>query len=136
MKTVCASTGRGNSGFTIIEISLVIGLLLGLVMFAGISINAVRDWQRGKDASISLQAVFAAQRAYLSDHPTANIAVVSAEQLNPYFPQGWNTMPVVKSLDDQSLTVDYATMPPILLLGSSVYDPSSSGTDGLWDVGQ
>lgn len=136
MKTFCSHPTRCNGGFTLIEISLVIGLLLGLATFAGMNIAAVRDWQRGKDASVSLQAVFAAQRAYLSDHPTADIAEVSTEQLQLYLPQGWTTMPGVISLDDESLTVDHTVMPPLLMLGSSVYDPSSNGSDGLWDVGQ
>ncbi len=136
MKTFCSHPTCRNAGFTLIEISLVIGLLLGLATFAGMNIAAVRDWQRGKDASVSLQAVFAAQRAYLSDHPTADIAEVSTEQLQLYLPQGWTTMPAVISLDDESLTVDHTVMPPLLMLGSSVYDPSSNGSDGLWDVGQ
>ena len=127
---------RHNGGFTLIEISLVIGLLLGLATFAGMNIAAVRDWQRGKDASVSLQAVFAAQRAYLSDHPTVDISGVPTDQLLPYLPQGWTAMPTVLSLDNESLSVDHTVMPPLLMLGSSVYDPSSNGSDGLWDVGQ
>lgn len=127
---------RHNGGFTLIEISLVIGLLLGLATFAGMNIAAVRDWQRGKDASVALQAVFAAQRAYLSDHPTADIAVAATDQLELYLPQGWTTIPALVSLNDEPLTVDHTVMPPLLMLGSFVYDPSSRGNDGLWDAGQ
>ncbi len=136
MKTISPHKARRNAGFTLIEISLVIGLLLGLATFVGMNISAVRDWQRGKDASVSLQAVFAAQRAYMSDHPTADISEVSTVQLQVYLPQGWSTMPVVKSLDDDTLTVDHTVMPPRLMLGTSVYDPSLKGSDGLWDAGQ
>ena len=127
---------RHHGGFTLIEISLVIGLLLGLATFAGMNIAAVRNWQRGKDASVSLQAVFAAQRSYLSDHPTADIAGVPTDQLEHYLPQGWTTMPALVSLNDEPLSVDHTVMPPLLMLGSSVYDPSSNGSDGLWDAGQ
>ena len=136
MTNLNSRPARHHGGFTLIEISLVIGLLLGLATFAGMNIAAVRDWQRGKDASVSLQAVFAAQRAYLSDHPTADIAGVPTDQLQLYLPQGWVTMPTVLSLDDEALSVDHTVMPPLLMLGSSVYDPSSNGSDGLWDVGQ
>lgn len=129
----CSSLRRG---FTLIEISLVIGLLLGLAMFAGMNISAVRDWQQGKDASISLQAVFAAQRAYMADHPTASIASVSATELQTYLPEGWSAIPTVFSLNDDSLTVDHTVMPPRLLWGSTVYDPSGNGKDGLWDTGR
>lgn len=123
-------------GFTLIEISLVIGLLLGLATFAGMNIYVVRDWQRGKDAALSLQAVFAAQRAYLSDHPTADITGVSASELQIYLPQGWSSMPVVTSLDNDTLTINYTVMPPRLMSGVTIYDPSTSGSDGLWDAGQ
>lgn len=129
-------SGLRRAGFTLIEISLVIGLLLGLATFAGMNISVVRDWQRGKDAALSLQAVFAAQRSYLSDHPTADIAEVSAAQLQVYLPQGWSTMPVVVSLDNDELNIDHTIMPPRLMLGTAVYDPSLKGSDGLWDVGQ
>lgn len=136
MKVTRFNAFRCKAGFTLIEVSLVIGLLLALATFAGMNFYAVRSWQQGKDAAVSLQAVFAAQRAYLSDHPTADIAGVPVEQLQLYLPQGWTTMPAVVSLDDEPLAVDHTVMPPVLMLGASVYDPSSNGTDGLWDVGQ
>lgn len=133
-------TGIGSSprrsGFTLIEISLVIGLLLGLATFATMNIMAVRDWQKGKDAGLALQAVFSAQRSYMADHPAAEIATVSAAKLVPYLPQGWSAIPAVSSLDDDPLAVDHSVMPPRLLLGGSVYDPTQSGSDGLWDAGQ
>lgn len=136
MKATCIQAAGRRAGFTLIEISLVIGLLLGLATFAGMNISAVRDWQRGKDAALSLQAVFAAQRAYLSDHPTADIAAVSPAEILPYLPQGWSSMPVVTSLDNDALSIDHTVMPPRLMLGSTVYDPSKTGSDGLWDAGQ
>ena len=136
MKAIHFQKTRCRAGFTLIEISLVIGLLLGLATFAGMNISAVRDWQKGKDASLSLQAVFAAQRAYLSDHPTADIAEVSAAELQVYLPQGWSSIPVVASLDNDTLTIDHTIMPPRLMLGTTVYDPSNKGSDGLWDAGQ
>jgi len=138
MKIIAISSVRRVSqrGFTLVEISLVIGLLLGLATFATMNISSVRDWQKGKDAAISLQAVFAAQRAYMADHPTADISAVSAAQLQAYLPEGWSSLPTVYSLDDDSLILDHSVMPPRLFYGTSVYDPSSSGNDGLWDTGR
>jgi len=136
MKTPHSHPSRRTAGFTLIEISLVIGLLLGLATFAGMNMSVVRDWQRGKDAALSLQAVFAAQRSYMSDHPTEDIATVSTAELQVYLPQGWSSMPVVTSLDDDDLTIDHTVMPPVLMLGTAVYDPSNDGSDGLWDAGQ
>jgi prepilin-type N-terminal cleavage/methylation domain-containing protein len=125
-----------RGGFSLIEISLVIALMLGLMSIVGMNIYAMRDWQTGKDAGLSLQAVFAAQRAYMADHPTANIATVTAAELTAYLPAGWSVMPTFESLDDETLTLDHAVMPPRLLLGETVYDPSDSPSDGLWDTDQ
>ncbi|MEN3943759.1 type II secretion system protein [Prosthecobacter sp. SYSU 5D2] len=126
---------RLRSGFSLIEISLVIGLLLGLAAFATMNVTAVRDWQRGKDAAVSIQAVFSAQRAYMSDHPTADIADVSAAELQAYLPEGWSSIPTAISLTGETLNLNHTVMPPQWRLGSTAYDPSGSGNDGLWDAG-
>lgn len=130
------STRPQRRGFTLLEISLVIGLMIGLALFTGMNISAIQDWQKGKDAALALEAVFAAQRAYMADHPTADIADVTAAELESYLPTGWTTLPVVHDLDSSVLTMDHSVMPPQLLSGTSVYDPSGSGTDGLWDTGK
>jgi prepilin-type N-terminal cleavage/methylation domain-containing protein len=129
-------SGRRRGGFSLIEISLVIALILGLMSVVGMNIYAMRDWQEGKDAGLSLQAVFAAQRGYMADHPTADIASVPTAQLEAYLPAGWTTMPVFRSLEDDVLTLDHSVMPPRLLLGDAAYDPSGSTSDGLWDTNQ
>jgi len=131
---LCSRSHR--AGFTLIEISLVIGLMIGLALFTGMNISAIQDWQKGKDAALALEAVFAAQRAYMADHPTADIEEVTRIELEAYLPTGWTTMPTVRSLDDGTLTIDHSVMPPQLLSGTTVYDPSGSGTDGLWDIGK
>lgn len=123
-------------GFTLIEISLVISLMLGLATIVGLNMSAMKNWQKGKDASLSLQAVFAAQRAYMADHPTANIAQVSSSQLQVYLPLGWASMPSFVSLNGDALTLDFNSMPPKLYFGGAVYDPSGSPSDGLWDTNQ
>lgn len=127
---------RDASGFTLLEISLVIALMIGLSAFIGFGYNSVSDYKRGKDASLSLQAVYAAQRAYMADNPTGNIAAVSEAQLQAYLPQGWSTMPTFTGLKGEALTLKFSVMPPILLHGISNYDPSPKTSDGLWDVGE
>ena len=125
-----------RAGFTLIEISLVIGLVIALIAFVGLNVGTVRDWQRGKNASLSLQAVFAAQRSYMADHPTANITQVTSTQLQPYLPTGWSSMPTFTSLEGDALTLNFNQMPPRLYLGNAVYDPSNNNADGLWDVNE
>lgn len=127
---------RRQAGFSLVEISLVISLMLGLAAIVGFNIAAMQAWQAGKTASLNLQAVYAAQRSYMADHPSADMATVPKEQLQGYLPDGWSTFPVFVSLDYDALELDHTTMPPRLYLSGTLYDPSDSTSDGLWDVGQ
>ena len=130
----------GPRGFTIIEISLVIGLILSLLAIGGLlGANVVRDWRMGKDASLALQAVYAAQRSYLADHPTSDIAVADWDtDLVPYLPTGWSaaTIKAIEGLDGEDLEPDTTVMPPVFLDGATPYDPSPPGDNALWDVGE
>jgi hypothetical protein len=63
------------------------------------------------------------------------MASVNVVQLNAYLPQGWAGMPVIEGLDDELLTIDHNVMPPVFMLSGSIYDPSGSSSDGLWDTG-
>lgn len=127
---------RRPGGFTLLEVSMVIALILGLSMVAGFSINAVQDWNKAKGATVSLQAVYAAQRSYLADHPTTDIKNVPSSELLPYLPEGWSTMPTATGLSGEPLTANHTVMPPYFMAGTNRYDPSTTQTDGLWDVGQ
>ncbi len=129
------SPSRIRRGFSLIELSFVMVLMVSLSFGMGFGVTSVQKWKKGKNASLALQAVYAAQRAYMADHPTADIATVSSSQLQAYLPQGWPTMPVVAGLDNEELTLDYTVMPPQLLMGTSAYDPSGKADDGLWDTG-
>ncbi len=123
-------------GFSLIEVSLVIGLIITLSAFVGISVSAVQNWQLGKNAALSLQAVYTAQRSYMADHPTSDISTVTATQLQSYLPQGWSSIPVFVGTKNEQLTLNFTVMPPRLLNGSNVYDPSGKSDDGLWDLGK
>jgi type II secretory pathway pseudopilin PulG len=126
---------RNAAGFSLVELSFVMALIISLSVAMGFGITSVQKWKKGKNASLALQAVYAAQRAYMADHPIADIAAVTATQLKSYLPQGWSDIPVVAGLQDEALTLDYSVMPPQLLLGTSTYDPSGKSDDGLWDTG-
>ena len=134
--SLLSSPGGRAAGFTLLEISLVIALMLSLSMLAGVTIQSIQEWNKAKTAALSLQAVYAAQRSYLADHPTTDIQNVSSSDLAPYLPEGWSTMPTAVGLEDESLTVNHKVMPPYLTAGTSRYDPSKTQSDGLWDAGQ
>ncbi|RYD38265.1 MAG: type II secretion system protein [Verrucomicrobiaceae bacterium] len=125
-----------NQGFTLIEISMVIGLILTLTAIAGLSISSVTRWKNGRNASLALQAVYAAQRGYLADHPTSTLQGIPSATLTSYLPTGWSGMPTMTGLNGEVLTLDYISMPPVFLNGANRYDPSPGTSDGLWDVGE
>ena len=112
------------------------GLILGLTVMIGFGYHLVSDWRKGRDAGLSLQAVYAAQRAYMADNPTADISAVTAAQLSPYLPQGWSALPTFVGLSGEVLSLNFTVMPPVLLNGSLRYDPSAKTADNLWDVGE
>ncbi len=127
---------RFFAGFTLLEISMVLALLLALIAVVGLSTQYIQNWKRAKDGSLALQAIYEAPRAFMADHPTSDIAIVTSAQLVPYLPQGWTVVPPGIGLDNETLTADFHQMPPKWTYGSGVYDPSASSTDGLWDVGE
>ena len=124
------------AGFTLIEISLVIALMLGLCAMVGLSVSSVHEWDKGKEAGLALQAVHAAQRSWLADHPTSDISNVTSIQISAYLPQGWDVLPTAIGLENETLTLDFNTMPPRWVDGGVTYDPSKSPSDGLWDAGK
>lgn len=132
-------------GMTLIEISIVLALILTLVGMTWMSFKPIKDWQKAKEAGISLQAVYTAQKTFLADHPTCptvpNITLngvkITAAQLQPYLP-GSTTgtlapMPSAVDLAGNTLDIDFTVIPPVL---KNFSDPSGSLTDGLWDIGK
>jgi type II secretory pathway pseudopilin PulG len=123
-------------GFSLVEMSLVIATMLGLIVFIGFGFNVTRQWQRGKNASLALQAAYSAQRSYLADHPAADITAVPISAIHAYLPEGWRSIPPIMGLNGEALSIEYSVMPPVLTTGGMAYDPSGKPDDGLWDVGE
>ena len=125
---------HAEAGFTLVELSVVIAVLLLLAGAAGIAVGPYFAYRDGRQAGESLRAVKAAQLMYLADNPTAAVNTLTQGLLTPYMPNGtWPTLPKVGS---QTPTINCAVFPPVAVLGGGTYDPSGSPTDGLWDVGQ
>jgi type II secretory pathway pseudopilin PulG len=136
MNTFSPNTrSRSAPGFSLLELSFVMMLILSLCGAIGLGVTSIQKWKKGKNASLALQAVYAAQRSYMADHPTADVAALTSTQLQSYLPQGWTAMPEVAGLNGETLSLDFTVMPPKLLLGTSPYDPSDRTDDGLWDTG-
>ncbi len=152
MKTIPTAPPH-RRGFTLLELSLVIGVLIALIGISMYSTRSLKEWRLGRDASEKLRAAYVAQRNYLADNPTTQVSTLTPALIRPYLPknfddpnQGNNPFTNKKLLAATSLTgttlyIRVNVSPPYVTTNSngtsgSPYDPSGSETDSLWDVGQ
>ena len=125
-----------RAAVTLIELTVVIAIVLLLVGIAIPIGTAYQDWQQGIGAGERLQAVYTAQRLYLSDFPTTNVAALMPNDIIPYLPDNSPALPVVQDLNGNPLAFNITVSPPIYLdAAGAVYDPTPAG-DGQWDVGR
>jgi len=127
---------RHEKGLSLVEMSLVIALMLGLATIVTYSISGVLDWRLGRDATEKLRAVYVAQRSFLADRPSKSFSTFTAAELIPYLPGSPGAMPTATAITNQALTLNFTSLPPFYMIGGQRYDPSGSQTDGIWDVGQ
>ena len=126
-----------KKGFTLLEMTIVIMVLLTLISVGVFSSRRLGEWKLGREASETLRTVYSAQRMYLADNPTTLVANITAANIIPYLPGNATSMPTVESLTGATLTILVNQTPPVVNEGGGVvYDPSGSNTDSLWDVGE
>lgn len=126
---------RLEKALSLIEMTLVIALILGLASIVTYSVSGTLDWKTGRDATEKLRAAYVAQKSFLADRPSKSVATFTSAELIPYLPGNPGVMPTASSLGGQALELNFTTMPPFFSLGGQRYDPSGSQTDGIWDVG-
>jgi len=130
-----------SRGFTLIEMSLVIFVLLALLTSGFYTSNVVGQWKLARDASETLRTVYVAQRTYLADNPTVPVTSLTQAMLLPYLPNNPATFPTATSLTSSVLHARVNVSPPYFTVTAGgiagvPYDPSQSTTDSLWDVGE
>lgn len=123
------------AGFTLIELTVVIMVLLAMTGLAIYYTGGMSKWNKGKEAAEKLRSVYAAQKGYLADNPTVAVSTLNSSRLIPYMPSGETAIPTVEGENGESLTIRLTVSPPVVVNGSTVYDPSGNSNDGLWDVG-
>jgi len=127
---------QSPNGFTLLEMTVVLMVLLTLLGTGLFVSTKYGEWQLGRAASEELRSVYAAQRMYLADKPTAVVADITTAQIIPYLANRVTAMPTVKSLEDTTLSIRVNVLPPTINDGSGgTYDPSGSPNDSLWDTG-
>lgn len=136
-----ASIRSVSRGFTLIEMSLVIFVLLALLTSGFYVSNVVGQWKLARDASETLRTVYVAQRTYLADNPTVPVTSLTQAMLLPYLPNNPATFPTATSLTSAVLHARVNISPPYFTvtaggIAGTRYDPSQTTTDSLWDVGE
>jgi len=128
---------KSSSGFSLVELSLVILVLLALAAMSVYFVSNIQQWKRGKEASETLRSALAAQKSYLADHPTTPVNTLTREMITSYLPNREATFPTVTSNEGAQLQIKVDVMPPVVEApGGGTYDPSGNSADGLWDVGK
>ncbi len=124
-------------GFTLLEMTIVILVMLALMGTGLFTYRKMDEWKLGRAASESLRSVYTAQRMFLADNPTFAVTGLTPALLIPYMPNNAAAIPTIHSKAGTNLTITVTTSPPVIDAGGgTVYDPSGSNTDSLWDVGE
>lgn len=124
-------------GTTLLELTIVILVLLTIIGVSMYASGSISKWKKGREAAEQLRLVYAAQRSYLADNPTASVSSLTESLLIPYLPDHSSAIPTVTSLEGSTLKIKVNVTPPIVDAGGgTAYDPSGSSEDSLWDVGK
>jgi type II secretory pathway pseudopilin PulG len=130
------------AAFTLLEMTTVIVILLIFMRIGLYSSSKIDQWKLGREASETLRAVHSAQRMFLADNPTTDLASLTNTEVStrilPYLPPGNVTvMPTVRALTGANLAIRVNIFPPFIDNGAGVrYDPSGRTNDSLWDIGE
>jgi prepilin-type N-terminal cleavage/methylation domain-containing protein len=133
-----------HRGFTLLELTMVISVLLLLITVGLKSNNAFKTWKLAREASDTLRTVYVAQRTYLADNPTTALSAVTPALLLPYIQNSPAAFPAARTPTGAGINIYVGASPPYYTTTATVsgaaapsrYDPSGSYTDSLWDVGE
>ena len=90
---------------TIIEVSVTLGVMLMLASVVFYSTSGIDKWKKGRNAGMDLQSVYLAQKSFLADRPTTDVATIVDSDLLPYM-NGATSIPTIETLDGSTKTID------------------------------
>lgn len=126
---------RIKPALTLLEMTIVIMVLLGLISTGFFANKKVDEWKIGRVASETLRQVHTAQRMFLADNPTHPVDEIVAADIIPYLSGNVTELPTIKSLNGTELDIKLDVSPPVVVDGSgTTYDPSGDAEDGVWDI--
>lgn len=108
-------------GFTLVEITLVLGLVVGLSSLSIFGVTYFTSLAKASRAEAVLKQVENARISYLSDTPTASYTQLTPANLDPYIPGGWNFAVSVLSSNGYSL-IGTDIQQPLITYGRTAKD--------------
>ena len=126
---------RGKKcGFTLIELTIVISILLLLVGMSVMSMSSYKEYKLRMKAETALRSVYTAQRTYLAEHPTkepTSLTVAEITEMKKYMADGTENWPTVEDVNGTTLIYNVKVSPPVF-----TNDPSGDNADGKWDLAE
>jgi prepilin-type N-terminal cleavage/methylation domain-containing protein len=128
-----------KKGFTLLELTVVISVLLLLMGLGIASYSGYREWQLQTEAETTLRMVYTAQQTYLSEHPTEAVDTLKdgtedeeegVITLIDYLSDSSGALPVPEGPSGENLLINVKVSPPVFS-----NDPSGDDDDGKWDLG-
>jgi type II secretory pathway pseudopilin PulG len=81
-----------RNAYTLLEITLVIGIVVGLSAVTVFGLGNFSAMARASRAEAALRMVESARLSFLSDNPQVPLGSVNRANLNPYIPGGFDTV--------------------------------------------
>jgi type II secretory pathway pseudopilin PulG len=114
-------------GYTLLELSLVLGMLVGLTAIGAFGLKYFTTVARSNRAEAILRQVENARLSYLVDNPVENHTTVTPDKISPYLPGGWDG--AVQMLAINGYTLDASDLTGLDIGYGFVEKPS--GTAGF-----
>lgn len=102
-----------RKAFTLIELTMVIGILMGMTAMSVFGLTYFTSLSRANRAEAILRQVEKARLSYLIDHPTHSYRQITTLAISPYLPGGFSAAIQVMEMNGYTLTESDLRTPTI-----------------------